>query len=350
MTDGSTLTRAQHLLELGRPDEAEPLVRDFLIGNPQSASALRLLASLLVALHRPDEALQAVTQSLSVDPESAHAFIVLAQIQDSRGDHTAAVAASGRAVRLAPHAWWAHIAHAQALRNGRRPQTRLALQAARQAVALAPHEPDAHNLAGICFDDMGDPATARLAYLEALRLDPSHAPALNNLAALDANGGQLGSAARRLKETLATDPQLKVARGNLDVVVVKFAWRAMIALLVLAAALLGELVTGAAWWVRASTWVVALGVLSWPTKRFLGHLPQGITRWGRGLWRRVGWNARRVLALTGLGVLSVTVMAFAPAEIGLVTGGVLFGLLRVTGMLMIGYFVIRSVSSLVRGD
>ena len=56
----------------------------------------------------------------------------------------------------------------------------------------------------------------RAAYLKALELDPNHAAAMNNLAAMDLNRGRLGRAARQVTAALQIDPHEEVLRTNLD--------------------------------------------------------------------------------------------------------------------------------------
>ena len=129
---------------------------------------------------------------------------------------------------LEPYAWSSHYILCQALLSGRRPRTRQAYEAAQEARDLAPWNPDTHNLVGMCAADLKRPDEAEAAYREALRLDPQHAYAMNNLAALALDRGEFGSAGAGLTAAAQTTPQEEVIRANLDLLVVK--WSAAAAL------------------------------------------------------------------------------------------------------------------------
>lgn len=241
------LERISLLLELQRPPEAEAMARAFLRENPDNGTVLRLLAISVQRQGRGLEARQAIALAVRAEPQEAMNHVVMAQLQAAASNMVAAVRAADEAIGLAPDHWEPYFVRADALRHGNASEQQQALADARQAIKIAPHSPDVHNLMGLCLDRLDSPTEQRAAYLEALRLDPHHALAQNNLAAMDIKRGHLKAGRRGLISALATRPNLDLTHRNHDILVSRVILRA--------------------WWVTAviagfEAYLLALGIVT----------------------------------------------------------------------------------------
>lgn len=337
------LVRAGHLAELGRFHEAEVLIRSHLSEDPGSGAALLMLVEVLIDQDRHQEAVAAGERAVQADPEEeqAHRMLSIALAGVSR--YNDAVASAREAVRLAPYLWQTHYTLGMALRLGRRPRTRDALACANEAVRLAPHASHTHNLAGLCLDDLRLGDEAIKAYREALRMDPENATAMNNLAASQLEGGRLADASRMLTSGLSTAPQESMLHRNYDFLLLRLVWRLYIALIALGL-ILGILAGNQApYAVRVATVAALLAVYVAAAQRVTRHLPRGTHLWARGLFRRIGWLQRLVVA--GFLLLSVTVlvMGLAPSDVALATGIGTLVVLRAIGIVSWVSWVLRPI-------
>ncbi len=344
------LERAQHLLDLRRPAEAERVLGQVLAGDPQSGAALRLLTMALHQQDRDREALTAVERAIATEPDEEHGHrlhsILLAAL-DRPAD---AVGAAREAVRLEPYLWMTHYTLGMALRLGRRPQSAAALECANQALRLAPHASEAHNLAGLCLDDLKRPVEARQAYAEALRLDPDNTMALNNLAADTLDRGKLGAAGRLLTSALSSDPQQRLLHHNYDAILLKLVRRLYFALLVLGVLLAVLAGVDAPYSSRVATVVVLLGVYAAATWRVTRNLPRGAHLVARGLFRRSSGFERLLLAAFVLLSVTVLAMGLAPRDTALVVGALMLVLLRTVGIVLIVGWVLKAARSLFKRE
>lgn len=217
-------------------------------------------ADILLQLNRPAEAVRAATQAVAAEPENARAWGYLALCLGENGQHPAALAAVNRAVSLEPaEAGW----RLQASRTlSALHVLKGSIAAATEAVRLAPWDPDTHTQLATAlawrghggrvfgYQLPGDLTTAenhaqraialsagsvdaqfaaalvaaaagryRLArrrYRQVLRMDPQHAAAINNLAAVDLHRLRLGRSGAGFVRALQTDPSLQLARRNVS--------------------------------------------------------------------------------------------------------------------------------------
>ena len=347
--DWRALAHAEQLLDLRRDVEAEQRFREVLTGDPQSVPALLGLGRALNRQDRHAEAEQAVRSALALDPEHAGAHHVLVDVLCDRKDGPGAVAAAESGLRLAPHDFTSHYQHARALLSLRRPRVRDACEAARRAVEAAPHSPDAHNLVGLCLDALGNHEGAQTAFRNAMALDPQHTLAQNNLAASEMDRGRLGRAAGLLRGAASNDPQQRQVRDNLDTVLLLLGRRVMWSMFAAAIVLGILLVTGAPWSARALAGTAYVAVVAVLVRGVVRDLPRGVGRWGRGLFRRVRWQGRYLLALLALLSVAVVVMSFAPYAVAAGAGIVLAGVLRTVGFVCVIGWVVVALVNLVRG-
>lgn len=312
------MARAYSYVDLGRWRDAASELGRVLAGAPQSAEALCLLAQCQLQLGDDHAARRAIESALAVAPDDEWAHRLHSLALQRLGMHREAVAAAWEAVRLAPQIADTHSRYAAALLQLGGPPD-VARAAADRAVELAPHSPGAHVVQGVAAGCQGRVAEERDAYRRALALDPTHATALSNLAAIDANRGRLGGAARFLTAALRNDPHHASALALLDVVGVRLLRRLTVVTVLggLVAALLalaerdGETSVG---WMRAPVGIATLAVCALVARATLRHLPAGAHLHLRGLPRRLGWIDRLVGVALCLATVSMAGAAFLPGD------------------------------------
>lgn len=338
------LDRADHLLDLHRPGEAEQILRRYLASDPGSARALQLLTRALLRQDRSEEAVATARQAVAQDPTAPDGLLMLAvSLLDVDGEAAATegVQVAEQAVRRAPYLWVTHYTLGRALLRGRRPRVRDAYAAALEAVRLAPHEADPHNLVGMCLADLRQPKDARIAYEHALRLDPHHAHALNNLAVLDLGGGKLAGATGALSAALRLRPQEGLLHRNFGVLLSALYARCglvtvagLIVVGVMAAA-------GATWTSRAPVGVVAFAGVGVLAHRQSRHLPKDAHLLGWNSLRRAMSVSPIATGLLALALIALALVAFAPLDLARMVAASALPALRVVGLVAFVAWVIR---------
>lgn len=208
--------RAEQLLELGRAAEARSQIARVLAAEPGNAQAQRLFVRCLLQLDDP-RALDAAKRAIVLAPDNDQSHRLAALAHTKSGLHDLAVQHAREAVRLAPHEWRTHHMLTHALIET---DPAAALAAGRDGVRTAPHEPAVHLAVGLAALKARDNGQAKESFRTALSLDPDNATARNNLAIADLRTGRIGTALDGFGAALAADPQLGQARRNLDAVTV----------------------------------------------------------------------------------------------------------------------------------
>ena len=121
---------------------------------------------------------------------------------------------AARLVKEAPRNAWSHYYAASLFFLQNRPQ--LALQAARNAVAIDPTHAKAHNLVGAALASMGQNDAARSAFETSIKADPREPGTYTNLATLELQSGNRQLAERYFAEALTIDPSAQAAREGLN--------------------------------------------------------------------------------------------------------------------------------------
>lgn len=205
--------------------EAEATAREMLAGEPDSGDGFRALAIALAGQHREDEALEAANEACRVMPEQPWNFVTLSRVRSALYDGPGAVEAARRAVELAPHDWWTHNALANACltrlvewdaSNAYDPAT--ALSAVDEAMRLAPASAGLHTTRGRALERLGRTNDAEREHRAALVLQPASPLPLNNIGWLRIKTRPI-YAARHFSAALARDPQGRAARINLSSVI-----------------------------------------------------------------------------------------------------------------------------------
>jgi len=198
---------ARQLLVIGSPEEAADLVWPLVqVSSAQRAEALRLLAIARVQAGDSEGAREAATTLCGLHGGAAAGWVVLAGLEQKSGGQAAVT-------RLLEHANldYSDPANAEALRalidslleTGRGDEA--AAQVSR-AVAAHPEAPVFLTLEGRVLARQGKIEAARSSFEKAQKLDPSYAPALVGLAALESRAGNPDQAILLFDRASALDP------------------------------------------------------------------------------------------------------------------------------------------------
>lgn len=312
-----TIVRIRTLIEAGRHEEARVKLESVLASEPGDGGLWCLYALCLCRLDRPAEALQAAGRAAALEPDEEWphrlASIALCSLQD----YPRAAEAARAAVRLEPGLWQTHAQLALALHEVKNVDAmNEAWQSADHAVSLAPDEAETHFVMGVVAQERGAVQVAESAYRRVLALDPAHAAAMNNLGLLQLKRGRLHEAAEGFTSSLRNDPNLGVARANVDAV----GWRLMTIAYYIAFGgfwvlrFLVETSGPYEYLLRAGMGVVLLGVWIIVGLRMLGRLPSAARRYLARLPRRSSGFGIMAGGVT-LCVLGSLFAAFAPGPV-----------------------------------
>ena len=207
------LARARERLQAGRPDAAEPILREWLAGRPDHARGRHLFGLALVQSGRADAGFAALRRSVELDPaepmfrrnlgvmlaehgaldeargvleglverwpKDALGHDALGTAHQRAGRYAAAIACHERSLALAPAADGAWSNYAAALLGAGRLAE--ATRSARHALTLNPRNALAALNLGNALRDAGESAAAAAAYRSAVSHAPSLAIAWHNL-------------------------------------------------------------------------------------------------------------------------------------------------------------------------
>lgn len=212
--------RARTLIGLGRFDEAASMLHQLLGQDPENGMGWCLLAQAQLGRRNVEAALEAADRAVAVAPDSNWAHRLRSVTLAVMGDHDGAIAAALEAIKLAPNEWQGYACLARVLTRvkARRGE---AIPAGEYAVALAPHESDAHLAHGIAAAANGKRKDAEAAFRRALAIDPQNSDAHNELARLKLRKSRFGAtrladAAGGFQRAVHTNPHGSVSSRNLE--------------------------------------------------------------------------------------------------------------------------------------
>ncbi|MFA5907318.1 MAG: fused MFS/spermidine synthase [Vicinamibacterales bacterium] len=200
---------------LTRIDEARALLTN-LASDPAHTAARLALSRVLASQGAVDEAARIPFSILQSNPGDVPALEQLASILSDIGDAQRLEPVAARLVAQAPKNVWSHY-YAGSL-FFMQDRLDLALQAARNAVALDPTHAKAHNLMGACLASMGQRDAARTAFEASIKADPRESGTYTNLATLEFQAGNRARALHYFAEALTVDPTSQTAREGLAAV------------------------------------------------------------------------------------------------------------------------------------
>jgi Tfp pilus assembly protein PilF len=208
------LLRAVTLLERGRPDLAEGMLRAAAGADPSDPFAHTVLALLLADVDRYCEAEDAARRAIALDPELGMAYGALAQALAGRRRFRRAETATQEAIRLDPDDEDNHVLLA-ACRLARGDWAG-ARESAEEALRLAPDSATAHGLiASASAMTAADPASWQAAAAAALAADPGSSGAHTLTALAQLTRGHETRAVDGFEEALRLDPENEAAQAGL---------------------------------------------------------------------------------------------------------------------------------------
>jgi Flp pilus assembly protein TadD len=318
------LVRADRLIDVGRWQDAERLVREVLASAPDDALAYRLLARALLTGHRDEEAATAVARAIELAPDDAVGHRLRSALLMRAEHNEEAMAAAREAVRLDPFSWVNHMQIAAVgIRqgrlaaswsfSGRRAWRRAAVEArdaAREAARLAPDQSPPYGSIGQSELQLGHLRAAMTAQRRALQINPGDPVALANVAVLHILRGSIVRAATTTRQSLAALPMLDTMAWNVGTLVVRALWMGWLAVtaVVLVAYLVADDGTPLA--PRVMVTVALLGIVAWVGARVWHELGPGLRR---HVWRRLyrhprAWVLVPLLVVVTAGAVAASVL------------------------------------------
>ncbi|MBS0569461.1 MAG: tetratricopeptide repeat protein [Proteobacteria bacterium] len=171
---------------------------------PQSVENWCNLASLLTAQREFGEAERALRHALNLSPHHAAALNNLGSLLDARGDYFGAAECFAKAISQRPDYARAWVNQAAALLAVR--QLNRAEASAQRAVQLAPHWADTHFVLGNVLDAARKPGALE-AWREAVRLAPSNPQFQYQLGLAQEHEGRFAAAVQAYQACLALVPE-----------------------------------------------------------------------------------------------------------------------------------------------
>lgn len=200
---------AETYLRMGQPDKSLATLRPLLDNTTQDAGALALAGQAHLQAGRAQEAESMFAAAVKVKPDDVQIRTALALTDLAKGNSAAAFdALENIAVNDAGHTADLALISAQ-LRQRQFDQALLAIARLNQKQAgrhVAPH------LRGLALNGKGDRAGARLAFEEAIKVQPDHFASVSALVALDLQDGKVSDARNRLEAAVKANPNSSSAR------------------------------------------------------------------------------------------------------------------------------------------
>lgn len=210
---GKAVDRAEALLELGRYEQAIPLLSRALAETPDDDWLHCRLADAYYALGQQDKSREYAQRALHLNPDSDYAHYRLAWNHLHQNHYDGALKHAKAAIRIEPDdaanlytlAWCEyHLGH-----------NKQALAAAERALELNPDTANLHALIGDLALNMGKPKQAERHYREALRHDPESAHIHCNLGEALAVQHKIHEAANHLLSAVKIEPHNEDYRERL---------------------------------------------------------------------------------------------------------------------------------------
>lgn len=214
MTVEDVLRQARVLADLGRYDDADPLLAQALAQEPDNEDGLSLLSRGLVVRMRFAEAKAASEQLLRAHPDSVRGLLAMARIEWLLGRPRDGVRFARRAVQLYPDDVSCLVTLADVLKKVTTGSAE-ALALIERAIAIDPENVTAHLVAGEINLDVGNYAEAEHWTLRALRIRPDDPQAILQLGLVRAGLGKFDESRDEVMAVLRMDSR----PANIDQVI-----------------------------------------------------------------------------------------------------------------------------------
>lgn len=218
------LARARVLVDMGRWAQAVDALGPVVAAAPDDGDAWCLLAQARLNTGDHGGALEAAGRAVRLEPDREWPHRIASVALEGQGRTAEALAAAQTCVRLSPNAWQSHLQLADTAAALR--QRQVVREAVGRALALGPDEPEVHVLAA---RHARSRRAAREHHRRALALEPDHPVAQHELTRLSVprlrgrlallSPGESARATDGYARALRSDPQQRVSRHGLAVVV-----------------------------------------------------------------------------------------------------------------------------------
>jgi len=198
--------------DLGDQDSAASYFTLAAETDPRAADPWAALGDLARAGNRWEDALRCYREALARKPDAADLQVQAGYILLNTGQHAEAEQLFLTALEADPGEYSAYLGLSECYRNLQRPEEQLAM--VRQAMTLAPEDPDVWNALGVALEVRGMSVEATEAYEHALGLAPLHRKAANNLGFLLEKRMQAGEPDLRDRATEAWKQRLLICRDE----------------------------------------------------------------------------------------------------------------------------------------
>jgi tetratricopeptide (TPR) repeat protein len=193
------------LMQEGKIEEALRSADAAVRADANFAPARALLGAVYSRKGTLPEAIEQYRQVVQLSPRDAGANVELAKLHLQTSQAQQALGFAEAAVRDSPLDGAAHVALASALlADG---QLDRAEKEAKLILSGAPNRAEGHQLLGEIFYRRNQPALARKAFEDALRLDPASSGASNGLARIEVGSKQTPQAVARIDAQFANNPK-----------------------------------------------------------------------------------------------------------------------------------------------
>ena len=206
-------SRAEHLLQLKRYEDAIPVIGSELAKDPQSYMAHYQMARAFLGLEDYNAASHHCEIMISEYPDAALGYFIKSCVEHEKHNFVDELRLSEQAANLEPEDIdiLRRLTHAQ-MQNG---LLKKAKETVEQLVLLAPDDMETHELMGdICFE-LKDYFQAKKHYEAALEFDPENAALVNDLARCYIGLKQRKEAIDTMYNALRMMPDSELLRSNL---------------------------------------------------------------------------------------------------------------------------------------
>lgn len=180
--------------------------------DPAAADPWAALGDMARCAGQYDEALNCYRQALARKPDAADLQVQMGYTLVNTGKHEDAEQLFLTALESDPGEYSAYLGLSECYRSLQRPDDQYAM--VKQAMALAPDDPDVWNAMGVALEVRGQVLEATDAYEHALRVAPLHRKAANNLGFLLEKRMQAGESGLHQRATEAWKLRLLICRDE----------------------------------------------------------------------------------------------------------------------------------------
>jgi len=207
------LRQANSAVRERRFEEAIPILKTVLAGDPRNAFATLILGSAYMGQGSSREAIGQFRRYLELVPTSSYAHQWIAICHVRLGEREQALREADAALALDPKFTDARVLKAGVLAS--RGAHAAAVTVLREAIATDPAKPMLRLDLAKVLAEAGRRDEARAEFEAILKLEPTSVPALTGLGAVLAGQGDLAGAETTLRKALASEPAAAQARLNL---------------------------------------------------------------------------------------------------------------------------------------